>query len=109
MTEEFSFCQHNISSVEYYDKNDTDKKNRFISSNNTLRDLKTYINNQDIKYELYTLQEVEHDGNNEGYININGINYGYFYNETGTTNYFINNGGKISNNYKEEIPLPFIV
>ena len=101
MTDKFSFCQHNIGSVEYYDEDDIDKKNRFISSDNTLRDLKTYINNQDIKYDLYTLQEVEHYENNEGDININGIKYGYVYNRTGSTNYLINNGGRLSNNYKK--------
>ena len=101
MTDKFSFCQHNISSVEYYDGEDIDKKNRFISSKDTLRDLKTYINNQDIKYDLYTLQEVEHYGNNEGEININGIKYGYVYNRTGSTDYLINNDGRLSNNYKK--------
>jgi len=101
MTDKFSFCQHNISSVEYYDEDDIDKKNRFISSNDTLRDLKNYINKQEFKSELYTLQEVEHQGNNEGDININGINYGYVYNRTGSTDYLINNGGRISNNYKK--------
>ena len=61
MTDKFSFCQHNISSVEYYDGDDIDKKNRFISSNNMTRDLKTYINNQDIKSSLNKLIEAYND------------------------------------------------
>ena len=101
MTETFNFCQHNIGCVEYFDSGNENDKSRFVSSNDTYRDLKSYLSNTEFEADLYTLQEIQHYGNNDGEITVNETKYGYIYNETGKNDYYVNSRSGISANSKE--------
>ena len=58
MSHRFYFIQHNLSGVEYFDSSSSTKSSKVVSSNDTYRNIQSYLN-KNILADLYTLQNVE--------------------------------------------------
>ena len=95
MSHRFYFIQHNLSGVEYFDSSSSTKSSKVVSSNDTYRNIQSYLN-KNILADLYTLQNVETKTNStNGKITIEKnkkkLIFEYEYNDIGKETYYIKN------------------
>ena len=95
MSYKFDFIQHNLSSVEYFDSSSPTKSSKVVSSNNSFRDIQTYLNENTLGH-LYTLQNVEtkttqKNGSIQIEKNKKKYNFKYEYNDVDSEKYYIGN------------------
>nr|QDY51953.1 hypothetical protein 2_25 [Mimiviridae sp. ChoanoV1] len=93
MFHKFDFIQHNLSAVEYFDSSSSTKSLKVASSNDTYRNIQSYLNKNRLA-DLYTLQNVEtktNSKNGEIQIEKNKNRFKYEYNDIGSEKYYIKN------------------
>jgi len=90
----FTFIQHNLSCVEYYES--LGKSAKVISSKDTFRDINTYL--QKNKADLYTLQNVENKTNsNNGVVPSQSKTFKFEYNNIKKETYYIGDSDETVN------------